>query len=691
MSNVKKKCSTESYKTNKLTSFDDILPEKPTRSPTRKNSITYKKESGTVEVITLNRSGKYHNIIVRACDFSIGSDWFLELSPTSKKTYFGHIRKFIGWLNDSKLKTVSKSRYGVLKKYEAHELNEQGIKRSPLYFIIKFLHEGAACQSFTNDECNYLHTLTALTIPVKIPTPEPQTLSSWFSIPWMRSFIGESSYMQLESPRLLFNSFRVTIATTLLYLLNARKQRQLLHPSVIKLQSARVHWYFDWGKLLFKQYGRFNAQGEPEDELSQLLMLDLVRPNAHSAFIEQLKKAGSGGLTHTYEDGNKIRPYWQTPILFHPEHQVHYSYIEELLFGWLVACESIQPSDIPKLKVSNYACEFNRSGRLITMQCKYYKSRSGAMQQAAILVGNDVWTQAMYQYIKGVADTCLFHKNIHIQKKFSFFTEKNTEMSLLMKIWNLPDFQSSLETRLKRTHATDLFLKSMLALGENDETYTEFHNRTNRLMNDYKKISLRPVPISVFSLTHIKNTSVHAASDTYRSSDLINHHSHTSDTEYLNYLTDANKEWVDQAGRVTRLVLNDLQNVIYKPSINSISKSVKEKTLRTQITDATNMLDAPTQSFPSDLTSATYENEIIVSDCVDTALYFIHYITQAENLTKSLVITRPDWVERTLIVQIEWMDNTLARMSTSAAAHKEYKKYAAHMPPLFDHLVETTE
>lgn len=46
--------------------------------------------------------------------------------------------------------------------------------------------------------------------------------------------------------------------------------------------------------------------------------------------------------------------------------------------AWLVACEAVQPTDITKLKTTDYAREFNQSGRLIAMECCYYKGRAGS-------------------------------------------------------------------------------------------------------------------------------------------------------------------------------------------------------------------------------------------------------------------------------------------------------------------------
>ena len=516
------------------------------------------------------------------------------------------------------------------------------------------------------------------------------TLCSWFDVPWLRPIIGEPTYLKLESPRILTRSFRVTVSATLLYLLDQRTLSQ--KNDEIDFQRPKRHWHFYWNPLVISHHGNFDDLGEPKDELSQLLLLDLVTPPAQTALKDWLAQHGKKNLPpRLYLPSKKSLEPWQRPVLFRPEYQATYAPLEELLCGWLAACECIQPSDILSLQTNNYSCEYNSSDRLIAMQCNYYKGRSGAMMQPNVLMGNDIWTQALHQYIKGLPDHKLFQTNIHAQKNLTITSSDNSDFRLLFKIWKLPSFKKYLYTKIKAADADDVFIKAILALEHGSEPCHIFRSRKEKKTKDYYSTVERPLPSNAFKATHIKNTAVHAGSDTYREYDLTNHNSHTSPTEGLNYLTDQNKDWVNQLGRITRVVLNDLLNVAFNPSITEIKESLSDKSVRTRIIDAAQSDDLIINSLGSSHFPSFSDREIIVPDTLETALYFVHYLAQAEKLIDQLVLVRPDWVEQTLIVQVEWTTQTLSRMKSAATAQREYPKYSDHLPPLFEHLLETAE
>lgn len=680
---------------NEKSLFDKVLPEEPAKLPTQSRRIPYRTNAGTSRVIFLKRKNKYHQIIFDACNAGLQSNWFSELSDRSKPAYFDMVRSFFDWINDSGHRTTGKSRYNTLKAFEAFCLNNRGLKQSPLITINRVILGGLDCPTISDSNHHFLQTLLSLSKPAKKTESESITLSGWFNLPWLRSVMGERAYLQLESPRILFKSFRVTIATTLLYLLEQRQHWQ--KSSTIEFDSSFTTWQYDWNPLLLERQGAFNKWGDPEDEFSQLLFLDLIKPCGQQALKEKLMRTGLNNLPKKlYYQKNKVFP-WQKPVFLHPDYQTQYSYIEQTLCAWLMACEAIQPTDIPKFKSYNYTREYNSSGRLIAMECTYYKGRSGTSKQPAILMGSDPWTRAMDQYVTGLSSPPLFRTRVAVQDAFSISTSrhksdsKHNYVGLLFKLWKLPSFQQQLESELQRTQATPLFLDAMLALEHGDESYPLFYYRTKKPVDQYRATKPRPLPASLFALTHIKNTAVHAETDTYREADLINHHSHTSLTERTSYLTDQNKEWINQAGRITRLVLNDLQNVVFQPSITAISQSVYDLELHTRLSEATNTNDSVIYSMPSRPVESKSNNIIVVSDTNETALYFIHYITQAEALLPRLLAVRPDWVERELIVQVEWMTRTLTRMGSTAIAQEDYKELAVHLPPLFEHLLETTE
>ncbi|MEQ8185697.1 hypothetical protein [Marinobacter salarius] len=680
---------------NETSPFNKVLSKEHAKLPTQSKRIVYQSISGATKVIALKRKDKYHRIIFKACAAGFRSDWFDGISDRSKPAYFDYVRYYFDWINESGCNTTDKARYETLKAFEAFWLNNRGLKKSPLIYINVIIREGLGCATISDSDYVFLQTLLSLSKHAKSPEPESVTLSSWFDLPWLRVVIGEQAYLQLESPRLLLKSFRATIATTLLYLLEQRQYWQ--QSSVITVDTSRKNWQYGWSRMLFERDGKFNKQFDPEDEFTHLLWLDLVTQPGQEALKEKFTKTGSLNLALKVSYQEKRICPWQYPVFFHPDYQTRYSHVEELLCAWLAACETVQPTDIPKLKTNNYTCERNSSGRLIAMECTYYKGRSGTFKQPAILMGNAPWARAMDWYMNGLSETSLFKTRVGSQGAFSISTSRNNAdirhkiVSFLFKIWKLPNFQKKLESELQRTEAAPLFLHAMLALEHGDESFLTFKTRTDKWVDEYRAITSRPLPIRLFSLTHIKNTAVHAGTDAYREADLINHHSHTSSTEKTSYLTDKNKEWVNQAGRITRLVLHDLQNVVFQPSITAIDQSVSDLELRTRVSAVTHAKNSVTHSLRSSAVDSESDGTIVVSDTSDTALYFIHYITQAEKLLPKLLAVRPDWVERELIVQVEWMTRTLTRMRTAANAQRTYKKLAVHLPPLFSHLLETTE
>ena len=496
---------------NETSPFDRILPEEPVKLSIQSKRIPYQTTAGTRRAITLKTKNKYHQIIFKASAAGFHSDWFIGISGRSKPSYFDQVRNYFNWLNELGHNTTDNARYDSLKAFEAYWLNERGIKNSPLVFINAVIREGLGCSTISDSDHDFLQTLLLLSKPAKRSEPESVTLSSWFDLPWLRAIIGEPAYLQLESPRQLFKSFRVTIATTLLYLLEQRQRWQ--KSSFLTFDTSRREWFYDWNPKLLERHVSLNNEGDPDDELSQLLWVDLVKPSGQEAVKAKLVENGPHklGSKRLYYQKKNVYP-WQKPVFFHPDFQMQYSPVEELLCAWLVACEAVQPTDISKLKTSNYAREHSVSGRLLAMQCTYHKGRSGSRKQPAILMGSDPWTRAMDRYMAGLSGPYLFKSRIAKVKKFPAF-KFNNAVRLLYRAWRLPSFRQQLDCELQRREATPLFLDAMLALEQGNENYIQYHSRTGKSVSEYRASVPRPLPLDMFSLTHIKNTAVHAGTD----------------------------------------------------------------------------------------------------------------------------------------------------------------------------------
>lgn len=68
-----------------------------------------------------------------------------------------------------------------------------------------------------------------------------------------------------------------------------------------------------------------------------------------------------------------------------------------------------------------------------------------------------------------------------------------------------------------------------------------------------------------------------------------------------------------------------------------------------------------------------------------------HYLYEAEHNISRLVRLRPEWVDKTLIVNIEWMSWILSRLKSRAEAQQRYKDLRDHLPNLFGHMLNTNE
>lgn len=676
--------------------FDGALPNDPIQISPDYKRIYYQFNNNRVKIISLNANNPYHKLLLKTYAVGFQSEWFQELTEHSRRAYLNITRLFFDWINSSGYETTDKNRYNILKDYESYLINERSRKTSPIPSIKKIIREGIANVSFKSDQdYEYLLKLLYLTKAGRSAEPNPPTLSRWFDIPWIRPIIGEQSYLLLDSPRRLFISFRITAATTLMWFLEQR--RELLNSPKIEFDPSNLDWQYDWGPLVFKRVVKHDSKGAPLDELSKLAFIDLVQPRALLHLQTKLSKSGVKDLKKKISFGNCYSTPWQKPLFFHPDYLEKYSPVEELLCAWLAACETIQPTDIQKLKINDYAREYSHTGRLIAMECTYYKGRAGTQKSTEVLRGSDVWTRALDTYMTGLPSESLFSTQILSNRLLPKLSKKkdgisrNNIIGMLLDIWKL----ESVQTRLKREHqkldASPIFTSAMLALSQSDVGYSYYNKHTKKNIDEYRALSARTLPPSLFSLTHIKNTAVHAQSDQYRDSDLINNHSHTTQTAKTSYLTDKNKEWVNQSGRITRLVLNDLQFVVFQPSVTAMEKKVRDIELRTKVIEAADNTDIAIRPLQQLSIAIESSKDLLIIDTVESALVLLHYIKQAEAKFQTLLSVRPDWVERNLIVELEWATRTLSRMKSSAHAQSIYSKVSQHLAPLFDHLIDTIE
>lgn len=638
--------------------------------------IVYISRGNLIKQISFKSNNEVIRVIAKIIILGVNSDWFNSLDKFTIYSYMDILKKFSEWCSQERTELEKFNKYHILKVYEEHILNT-GMKSSPLYIINSFLRRGLNSKYTSLQERNYVNSLLSFSIPLPNKNVNPVTLSDWFNIPWIRKDLGDNKFLQLESAKILMRSFKVTISATLIALLDARK---VILSDYKEIESYREKSNKEWSAYLCRKHLRIDSKGKHATIASKILWMDLVKDNISKEFLRVILKDGVDNISGSKKMSD-LNPPWIKPLVFSRNEVHQYSVLEELLCAWLLASEAIQPSAISKLRVTNFYRERGSSGRIVAMSCRYYKGRSGRLKETEILSGHDIWTCAIDKYIDGLSNENLFNRKIEQQLLFSpktNITSRNQPVKLLYRIWSDGEFKESLFKEFDRAKSSSLFYESMMLFYDADIT-----NKLpiKKLAHDCGDGS-RPIHQALFSLQSVKTSAVHARSDKYRMNDLINYNSHTSLTEMTMYMTDKNKEWVNQSGRITRMVINHLQRVVYKPSIDRIANEVNNLNVRTKITDeGGGNLDA----FGGGLFEDSYE--IVVPDTIDTALIFIHYINQAEKYFDKLLLVKPDFVEAELIVKVEWINGILSKMKFSSKAQEYYKKLHPSLPNIFDTLI----
>lgn len=651
------------------------------------NTLTLHRSDGPPLTATLREHAPYHSIIFKAIIAGLTSDHFQNLGVATKDTYFRGIVNFIAWMNiDTDRNDIN--RFECLTDFEVYERNERKLKHSTVFKIKTLLGHTSRFRKLSNTEAKYIDALVRFTRRTYRTEYESSTVSDWFDIPWLKNFVGEARYLQLESPSRLSASLRVTAATTLQYLLDMRKTWLARQQPIVALPEKG--WHSIWNCALLKSMGTFDSQGRPVDDITCLLVIDLVNSKFQEFLLERIREKGLaniGKLTGLHCNSEKV---WKKPRFFIPPDIAKVSPAEERLASWLAAFETIPPSDIRALKGSNYACEYSGEGKkLKVMQSLYHKGRAGSSKRPQLLLGKHCWTSAMHDYIQYVGQGPLFKTDVTISAPLYSDEESNSFIGFLFRLWKHPPVKERIHKELDRHNASALFMEAMLALLHGSDAPSTFRARTGiNFREDYVNAVPRPIPATLFTLGQIKTTSVHAASDRYRDSDLVNLNSHSSQTEKLSYLTDANKEYVNRFQRITRIVFHDLLNSVYRPSIDHQRRDVMDRESRTRIIAATgNENDETPSTLYIRPEKSGGDKDIIVVDCVDTAIQFLHYLSQAELHADALSEANPEFVEKTLLPNVEWMERTLARMSKTKEASKLYKKLSPHLAPEFSYIL----
>ena len=227
-------------------------------------------------------------------------------------------------------------------------------------------------------------------------------------------------------------------------------------------------------------------------------------------------------------------------------------------------------------------------------------------------------------------------------------------------------------------------------------------------MEAFRAHANNPLPTNWFGLEAIKNSAVHSRSDKYRIGHLVNYNSHDNTTEGDSYMTAENAEWLDNCGRVTRSVMNDLAINVLSPSSDLVFNGDFTQALEV-INDKRNdvlsrlKLVTNTTGNVNDLgiidkhvaDEDDYPDTLYLLDTAETYVQMKHYLAQGIKHYKRLLKSNPVFLEYTLLPTSEWIEmvfnaSNLKKANgkgfsqkTITAGEEMYKTIQAHLPKLF--------
>ena len=654
------------------------------------------------KLVHLNNPSKYAIIIYKAIYASLNSDWWQALDSTiTQYGYKNKLATFLEWLNTHSI-TIS-NRFNILNEYQEKRVNIDGVKPQSvsISIIFSFLSEGAENSNLNSEESYFLSLLYDSTTISKPEDKIPYTLTGWFSqMDWLKNIISDKDWLALESPKRLMESFSVTVAATLLWILKNKKD---ISQCVNISQALKTGDNVKYKRTKLFKYSRDLLYQINNKKLSnshfELLMSDTIKPNAHKKIRHLLTKRSAIPLKSVIN--KKREEHFREPHIFSAETIETTGLMEQQLAAWLCAWMTVQPTDIKKLKRRDFLINYNRNNRPVLMQCLYYKGRSDKENDIPLLDMTQIETKALYAYINTLPSDSesLFTSSATSVKHFTP-SSTNPLISRLTALWKLPSLDRYIKHQLSLRKSSDLFRRVYLKVVNNCsvdyhewERYAEKNNQSRDIIT-YRLDVPRPVPMLIFGLNNIKTSAVYSRSDQYREEDLIPHNSHTPTTEKINYLTDKNKEWVNQNGRITRIVLDDIANHAYQPNLNVALALAREKRLQSIVKKASgteekikinNLGTITTPSVDESLLNEEPDH-VIVLDSPETVVNFLHYIAESERLTSLLLEHAPVFFEQTVLPTAEWMESLLndgISLASIKEGKQQYSNLCKVLPPLF--------
>ncbi|TLX48822.1 hypothetical protein C1E24_01575 [Pseudoalteromonas phenolica] len=710
--------------------FKALLPNKPEIVDPRPRRIAIFDNLGNKHFLGPNEKifNSFSEAIFLAIADGMISDYFDELAKT--RSHVRSVRDFLIWLNTYVIDPLA--RYDVLSQYEAYCINERNLlpQSTGLDKLISIIKHGLGSLHLSDEQYYYLRMLLSNTTLSEAEGRIQVTLSSWFSLPWIRPIMGEQSYLKLESAKILMDSFKITVGTVLQLLLSAKHEVN----SILTFKSMNGYSLIDTSNLdisqvetiekdklfnevtthsrrkyssnlfwlVHKHYEFCKPKEKDGSTTYRILKLDTFNKAMFSKLEQKLSASPLTQPPLQYSENNiQQKQNFNCPLLFNPNHLQTTNPLEELLAAWIISTLCIQPSDVSNGKIGQFIREYNNSGSLISIFSQSYKPRSDTIHSHPILDGQLVESKALESYFTSVEksrENLFSNNNIPSIRYITRNNEGDAKPSyaaLLTRILDDKIINKLIIDEHQKRNIDPIFLKAYLALDKSKApVFDSFYYNHRDEIDDYRKVYNQKyhdtVPVSLFKLSHIKNSSVHSRYDKYREGDLINQNAHNARVEKLSYIGENNKDAVNQRGRVSRLVMNDISENLYKPSIDKVLKKARDMQLQTSLRkasqDDTYKINTLGVAIDAEVEDDRFGEHIVV-ETQESALNMIHYLSQVQKFGSLLAKRNLPFFESEVLPRTLWIEDTLQRFSDKSllsAMYKKHKELESKLPNLFE-------
>lgn len=670
-----------------------------------------------------------YSVIVAAYNYAF-TDRFAPKSAAGVLN--ANVSPFVDYLN----KVEIENKYELFKNYEAHRFDEavnhgghSALTSLKTIFNYAFQDERFVAQLSSND----MQFLRHLRDTKKSPNVNKRqiSLSSYFGeLPWLRDEqdgVGADYYNLFASPKILVNSLKCLSSTLILEFYEAKCALKAFLKANKEL-VADIQNNFAEGKqakgtksarrvirtnavtktlyaILLAYHERETPSPSLENAISLLLCsmassnsIDDVQEGLNG--IEGFKKilchvrniSGSDDDCSLDKGRLLFSASFQTPALSMDmllslvnDDDLPITIVEKLMFMWLMACLTVQPSDIYKLTKTNFRM-FKVDGRVTDIECEYFKGRANAVHTTRSLSLKKADGKALLVYLNQNPGESIdtYQGSLPALSPGSLAVT-----GALVNLINLPFMSEALHSTHQRFNNTPkiipMALTSIVQNGVSTQKLGVFGDKGHELV----EASDRGSKTSVFSLSAIKNSAVHAYSDPYTLHYLINRNSHTNKTEKENYLNADNEAWINAAGRITRSVMQDLINNVFNLDFSDSKEEERQKAeiaFNNEFKSVKNVISNKSEEMLSRMKVVTEQNNgvinevgvlsqtaasrelftpIYVLDSPSTVCKMYNYLHEFEENYRRLLSQNPHHLYQTAMPTAEWIQKVLAGESLS--------------------------